>query len=260
MRAKDLAKGLNSSNPTVRRTTAHVIGLLDEVELLAELSHAYQRETEPAVKQALSWAGKRLNEAIAKGYDTVHELIVYSGMQTAINRMPSEHDAREWQLTGQMTMTDIVNLRGDLTVVLDYQHPQAPNQLDMSAVIEDLRSSDPQRRSQAMLKAFEAKSMAVIPHLAVIYFEEQKPHLKEQAQNTAKYIYWNMISWEMHQDGTMSERLERMAREAGKFRPAVNEAVAPPSEVPKLHEPAQAEDIEAILRRAEEARRKRRGK
>ncbi len=260
MRAKDLAKGLSSNNPTIRHTTAQVIGLLDEVAVLPELSHAYQQEADATVKQALMWTGKRLNDAKANGYDTVQQLIIYSGIQTAINRMPSEQDAREWQLTGQMTMTDIVNLRGDLTQALDYQHPHAPNQVSIAPFLDDLKSSDPQRRSQAMLKAFEAKNMAVIPHLAVIYLEETKPHLQEQAQNTAKYIYWNAISWQMHQDGTMSELLEKLARQAGKFRPAVSEGNTPPSEAPRLNEPAKADDIDAILRKAEEERRKRRKK
>jgi hypothetical protein len=261
MRAKDLAKGLSSSNPTIRRTTAQVIGLLDEVDVLPELSQAYQQETDATVKQALMWAGKRLNEAKANGYDTVQQLIIYSGMQTAVNRMPSEQDAREWQLTGQMTMTDIVNLRADLTVALDYQHPQEPNKISITSFIDDLKSQDPRKRSEAMVKAFESKNMAVIPHLAVIYLEENKPHLKEQAQNTAKYIYWNAISWQMHQDGTISEILEKMARQAGKFRPnADNSAPTPAAQAPKLNEPAKADDIDAILRKAEEERRKRRRK
>jgi hypothetical protein len=258
MRAKDLAKGLNSSNPAIRHKTAQIIGLLDEVELLPELSQAYQRETDSTVKQALSWAGKRLNEAKSKGYDTLQQLIIYAGIQSAVNRMPSIDDAREWQLTGQMTMTDIVNLRADLTVVLDYQHPQEPNQIDIAPLIEALKSDDDKKRSEALVKAFESKNMAILPHLVTLYFEEKKPHIQEQAQNTAKYIYWNAINWQMHQDGTMSEHLEVMARQAGKFRPNADDGGATPAlQTPKLNEAAKPTDIDAILRQAEEARRKR---
>lgn len=261
MRAKDLAKGLNSTNSAIRYKTAQVIGLLDEVDVLPELSQAYQQETDATVKQLFTWAGKRLNDAKSRGYDTVQQLIIYSGMQTAINRMPSIQDAREWQLTGQMTMTDIVNLRGDLTHILDYQHPQEPNKTDITPLIEELKATDPKKRSQIMVKLFDAKNMAVIPHLATIYFDETDPHLQEQAQNTAKYIYWNALSWQMHQDGRMSELLEKMALEAGKFRPGINDGLStPPAPAPNVAESAKPADIDAILRQAEEARRKRRKK
>lgn len=251
MQTKDLAKGLTNPNAQLRQKAAQIIGLLDEVDVLPELAQAHQREADSNVKQAIVWSGQRLKAAKDADYSTLEELLRYFGIARAIDNMPSDIEARMMLQYGAMTMTDLVNLTKDLIEALNYQHPQAPSKEDIMPYVRALKSGERATRAEAMLALFNSKNTAALSYLVNVFLDDPELTLREQAQNTAKYIYWNAISWQMHQDGTMRELLQERARVAGKL-PANDEA--PPLTVA----PADPDNIADILKKAEEARKKRR--
>lgn len=93
MRLEVLLNGLDSPQPEVRLDVARVLGMLDETRALDKLRERYAVETEPAVKEAIAWAGKRLYQAQQAGYSTVDELFRYFGVDREIENMPDATEA-----------------------------------------------------------------------------------------------------------------------------------------------------------------------
>jgi len=63
MRLEALLSGLENPQPTVRLDVVRVLGMLDETRSLDTLRARYQNEPDPVVRNAISWAGKRLFQA-----------------------------------------------------------------------------------------------------------------------------------------------------------------------------------------------------
>lgn len=83
-----LLSGLTHAQPTARLDAARVLGMLDEVRALPALRERYPEETDPQVKQALAWAGKRLHQAQQAGYSTLDEICRYFRVDQAIETLP----------------------------------------------------------------------------------------------------------------------------------------------------------------------------
>src|SRR5688572_6631582 len=77
MQLRTLIDQLNNNNPEIRLETARIIGMLEEVKLIDPLAQAYKREPDGSVKVVIYWAGKRLQQAQAAGYDTFAEIWRY---------------------------------------------------------------------------------------------------------------------------------------------------------------------------------------
>lgn len=71
MDAQKFIRQLEESDPDRRRDAAHIIGMVDEVDALPALYRAVKVEPVPAVKQAMVWAGKRLQAAQSAEYTTL---------------------------------------------------------------------------------------------------------------------------------------------------------------------------------------------
>lgn len=258
MRPEHLLKGLAHQNPTARRIAAHTIGLLDEVALLPQMARAFKNETDADVKAAIRWAGERLKAATDAGYNTLDALFDYFGMNRAVENMPTEKELRLLQQldAGNISMTDLINQRHRSMTDLIYQRPEQPTQADIQKPVDALRSDDRVTRSQAMARLFELKNMAALPHLVNVFLHDPDPTLREQAQNTAKYLYWHAISWRMHQDGSIVAALEARARALGKLD--ADDGDTPDANAAGSSNESSAESAAEILRRAQEARAKRR--
>ncbi len=97
MKLDVLLKGLTHAQPAVRLDVVRVLGMLDEVRALPALRERHQVETDPDVKRAIAWAGKRLYRAQQAGYSTVDEVFRYFRVDQAIETTPdvSEQDVMQ---------------------------------------------------------------------------------------------------------------------------------------------------------------------
>ncbi|NLX11543.1 MAG: HEAT repeat domain-containing protein [Chloroflexi bacterium] len=92
MKLEALLNGLDSSQPAVRLDIVRVLGMLDEVRALPALRARYDTETDPAVRGAIAWAGKRLYAAQQAGYSTLDEIFRQFGINREIENMPDPHE------------------------------------------------------------------------------------------------------------------------------------------------------------------------
>ncbi|MBN8619235.1 MAG: HEAT repeat domain-containing protein [Anaerolineae bacterium] len=95
----ELVSKLQHSDALQRLNAAIVLGTVDEVQAIPPLIEAFKHEGEADVKQAMSWAGKRLQAARHEGYSTLEAIIQHF----RIDRMLDEqNEARERQMMEQM--------------------------------------------------------------------------------------------------------------------------------------------------------------
>jgi len=76
-----------------------VLGTVDEVEAIPALIEAFRSEREPDVKQALVWAGKRLQSVRQSGYSTLEAIFQHFRIDRAL---AADADERERRLLDQM--------------------------------------------------------------------------------------------------------------------------------------------------------------
>ena len=99
MRLEVLLSGLENPQPAVRLDVVRVLGMLDETRALDALRQRYALEPEPAVKQAIAWAGKRLYQAEQAGYATVDEVCRHFGVNRELEELS---DAAEAELISKL--------------------------------------------------------------------------------------------------------------------------------------------------------------
>lgn len=294
MKLEELARGLASENTQTRMKLARVIGTLEEVALLPQMTEAYHKEANAEAKAIIVWAGKRLRQASNDGFNTLDALMEHFGINRAIRNITTEdenfilramqdrieREEHQKRATGAIA-TNLSNaalgttpLEGNvfdwrdmdgwdtlpdrlksLLLSMEYQKPIAPSQAEIAASVKALRAPDRLTREDAITELFRLKNLKAIPHLAALVYTEKDEVLREHAQNTAKMLYWNSVSWEMYADGRMAQEIERRARELGKYR-AEDELPATDSVKPRDTGPL--EDINVILARAQAEREKRR--
>jgi hypothetical protein len=90
MKLEVLLGGLENPQPAVRLDVVRVLGMLDETRALDALRRRYPAETDPAVRSAITWAGKRLYQAQQAGYSTINELFRYFNIDKEIENTPDE--------------------------------------------------------------------------------------------------------------------------------------------------------------------------
>lgn len=321
MKLEVLLGGLENPQPAVRLDVVRVLGMVDETRALEALRARYQHESDPVVRQAIAWAGKRLYEAQQAGYTTVDEVFRHFGVQREIESMP---DAAEAELKKKMdqdlerTLTErrgsasrkqaglaaaaglgvsmvaggmaglsalstgLTAGAGAASSSLEIAHraeggtqrapATKPASTDFSIWLRRLReSTDPARRVQAALEIQQLNNPAALPHLAVAFLSDESPQVRQAAQHHGKILYWSAIYWEMEQDGSLAAEMQRRREALGKSaeRPVIPpvsaaEQDAPSGDAPSTGAGGQASDSEPdvgdILRRAQQARAKRRKK
>ncbi|RPI99912.1 MAG: hypothetical protein EHM39_05710 [Chloroflexi bacterium] len=99
MKLDVLLGGLENPQPAVRLDVVRVLGMLDETRALDALRRCYPAETDPDVRNALAWAGKRLYQAQQAGYSTIDELFRFFNIDKEIENTP---DDSEQQLLDKM--------------------------------------------------------------------------------------------------------------------------------------------------------------
>ncbi|HVO71657.1 MAG TPA: HEAT repeat domain-containing protein [Aggregatilineaceae bacterium] len=111
MRLEVLLGGLENPEASVRLDVVRVLGMLDETLALDRLRERYHAETDPAVKEAIAWAGKRLYQAQQAGYSTVDEIFRYFGVDREIENMPDATEAEMMKKLQDHLDRDLLNMQ-----------------------------------------------------------------------------------------------------------------------------------------------------
>ncbi len=291
MITQELFQQIASADRQIREQTAYIIGTLDEVDALTLFAKQYKQETDDAVRKALVWAGKRLQTAKEAGYSTLEALIQhfhidaeYSSpqddpetqeklrkVQFELERqaLKQQEEAAKGQAIKRIGMGTLFGLPGlmmtppptmletDQIRVSAAQHsaiprhrnmPTRPSDSDITMLVRRLaEEAQWEKRARAATDlAVLVNNPAALPALTRAFRQDRSPQVQEAAQRAAKIIYWNAVYWAMEQDGSMAAEIARRAAEAGR-----------PAPVSGASSESTKEDISAILRSAEAARRKR---
>jgi len=111
MKLESLIGGLNHANPAVRLDVVRVIGMIDEVRALDALRARYQQEPEDSIRQAISWAGKRLLQAQQAGYSTLNEIFRYFNIDREIENTPDALEAEMMRKLEDQLASDVHQMR-----------------------------------------------------------------------------------------------------------------------------------------------------
>ncbi len=319
MKLEVLIGSLDNPQPAVRLDVARVLGMLDEVQALDALRQRFQVETDPSVRNAIAWAGKRLYEAQQAAYSTVEEVCRHFGVDREIENMPDAQEAEMMKklqdnfdaemirmqdqnnkkkagmalaaglggaMVGGMTMgmsaamgsmsggligSPSSNMEARPQIGTKRNPATMPSKSDISVWAKRLReASSVDVRENAAIELAQLNNPMALPHLAAAFVNDPEVKVREAAQRFGKVLYWNMIYWEMEQDGSMAEEMKRRAEKIGKNIEAKSStgtgplssgspAADTPFAAPQRPAEAPQEDINEILRRAKEGRAKRLG-
>lgn len=321
MRLDVLLSGLENPQPAVRLDVVRVLGMLDETRALDRLRDRYQTETDPDVRNAISWAGKRLYQAQQAGYSTLTELFRHFGIDREIENMPDAAEAEMMKKMQQSFDHDLMQMKtgmmkrkagwaaaaaiggaavggGALSMIalsgamqpgadaasssLGGGRPQigmkrapatAPTNMPIDVWARRLREGPTEElREQAALELAQLNNPKALPALAAAFVGDLSPKVRQSAQKYGKVLYWNMIYWEIEQDGTLAQEMEKRAAEMGKNIKAETDArpgtgpigdsstpASGTSQPPKAAPPPEV-DVTEILRRAQQGRAERKRK
>lgn len=95
----NLLSGVQHVEPIQRLNAVIVLGTVDEVEAIPTLIESFKSEREPDVKQALAWAGKRLQTVRQSGYSTLEAIFQHFRIDRVL---AADEDERERRLLDQM--------------------------------------------------------------------------------------------------------------------------------------------------------------
>ena len=90
----NLLSGVQHVEPIQRLNAVIVLGTVDEVEAIPTLIEVFKNEREPDVRQALTWAGKRLQTVRQSGYTTLEAIIQHFRIDRALAADEAERERR----------------------------------------------------------------------------------------------------------------------------------------------------------------------
>lgn len=138
----------------------------------------------------------------------------------------------------------------------------APSNADIAVWIKRLREApNPDLRETAALELSQLNNPKALPVLAAAFVNDESPKVRQAAQRFGKILYWSATYWEMEQDGTLAQEIERRAAELGKTIKSAPSTAAPGTGPlaqganPAANaSPEPPVDVSEILRKAQQAR------
>ncbi len=113
MNLETLLNALNHPRPEVRISTARLLGMLEETRALGAVGQQYRAETDPAVREALAWAGQRLHAAHQAGYSTLNEIFRHFGIDREIANREDPTEAELMKKMQDNLDMELMKMRGD---------------------------------------------------------------------------------------------------------------------------------------------------
>lgn len=288
MITQDLIADLSHSDPQRRLKATRILGMLDEVDALGALGQAFTKETQPEVKKTLAWAGRRLREI--KDYNTLDQIweyfeiwrelkitdaeyqrnAEYAARETERFNAEIESERRNWRIHSRQRMvrrsvSSLLNLgssrkaRPAAAVYVDngiplVKHrvlPVEPSDIDIRPHLQRLWAEpDPSRRMKKILTIRDLNNTDALDAFADLFVNDPVEAVQQAAQQAGKHIYWNTLYWGLEKSGAMAREIEVRAERMGLHISATNKGGDD-------EEQKTIQDIEALLKRGMEKRRKR---
>jgi hypothetical protein len=288
--------GFTNPDSATRKRSAYILGTVDEVAALDRLIRQYPAESDVDAKQAIQWAGRRLKAIRNTGYTTLDAMFAHYKLHAAPSQQPERAEQQvieDYTLHTHMNTLD-AEKRGaatnaalnvlllppmfsagrflsgsfsgaDIGTKLDaMEHgagevfasatpPPHPGTESIAPAIQRLRAAaNSRQRIDIVLDLAQTyNNPDALPHLAALFVRDEEEHVQEMAQRAAKLIYWNALYWDMKADGSIDRELEQRTASNQK------DASAPSPQSEQMPPAASAPDIAEILRKAEEARKRR---
>lgn len=133
-----------------------------------------------------------------------------------------------------------------------------PSTIDIRLQVRKLlEDRDPEKRYRAAIDLGSVShNPEALPYLAQAFMSDSAIKVREAAERSGKHLYWNTIYWQMEQDGSLAAEIKRR-REVlhGPERSAPPQATTTSTAQPAPQQ--STADIADILRKAEQARQKR---
>jgi hypothetical protein len=135
--------------------------------------------------------------------------------------------------------------------------PTRPSDTDIRMMVRRLLElPDAEKRRRGALDLAAANNPAALPYLAQAFVEDTDTAVREAAQRAAKQIYWNSLYWEMERSGEIAAEIERRAAQAAPSAPQPPAAASAPSapvQPPAASGPAEPGVSNPLIRRIQPA-------
>lgn len=134
----------------------------------------------------------------------------------------------------------------------------APTDAPIDVWLKRLQSAPtPEQREQAVIELQQLNNPRALPALARVFVTDESPKVRQAAQQHGKILYWRAVYWAMTQDGSLAREMQRRAEALGKTLPRTVKDAPATSDAQAPSPNDQQVDVGDILRKAEEARKKR---
>lgn len=90
MKPENLLANLANPQPDIRLSVVRVLGMVEETTALTAIGEQYKVESDPTVKQALAWAGKRIHTAAQSGRSTTDAIFEHFNINKEIEHAIAE--------------------------------------------------------------------------------------------------------------------------------------------------------------------------
>lgn len=293
MDLEQLVANLNHPRATSRQVTARIIGMVDETRALTALQQRAEREEVSAVRLEMRQIAVGLNAIKRQGYHTVNEICEYFGVYYDLYEVAAKKEAerlkqvenaegQQQEQTGALgdaalraagtAMASQLGSGVALEVAMGSPPGAASNLPNVNEQIAKRKkrapaqrpgtgevriwgkrladSGNPQQREKIMQELNSINNPDALPYFAKVYFDDTDEWVRSQAKRYGKLLYWRALYWDMEQSGVINEILHKKAAELG----------VPVPKIITEHEqlrPTDTQDIQSILAKAEESRRRR---
>lgn len=129
--------------------------------------------------------------------------------------------------------------------------PTRPSNQDLTLWLGRLKDSTGETREQLIIQLNNIGNPAAIPVLAQIHMTDTDEKCKTLSKKFARLLYWQLLYWEMTQDGTIEQLMKTLAAELGITLPEKKVT----QELPAA--PALEQSLDDILAKADAKRKKR---
>lgn len=186
MSYESLIENLHHPNAQIRKATVLIMGMVDEVRAMNPMQKRYARESNRNVKQAIQTVGGHLALRRRDGFDTLTALAEYFRIYEPDRRLQA----------------------------------QPPGAEDINPLIDELNSNrDSATRCEIIRQIAQTRNPGALAILAETFWLDEDPDVQAIAQQEGKILYWNMIYWQLAQDGTIETLIRKKENEPGIILP-----------------------------------------
>lgn len=249
MNIQVLTQELHNPQPSTRLTIVRVVGMVEETQLLPRLRERFKLETDPDIRAALDWAGKRLYQAHQRGHSTLNAIFSHFNIDREIENAPDEKEAELMKQMQSNLDRDLLRMQTDAgtkkvglaagaalaggiigatTAAISTDAASSnlgagkeflsgsripapiPATSDIKIWTKRLREdANPDLRKKAAIELGNLNNPSALPYLALSFTADTVADVRNTAERFGKILYWSAVYWQMTQDGTIEQEIAK---------------------------------------------------